>query len=251
MRDIKIYVVTIIASIFLLIPALFGESRVYNVLSGIGCSGIAAAAMAIFLERANGKRELEKAERTKSIYFRRLYDQLIMTMERILWFNERLGDDEFIWDLPDQEYYSLNYMISMSTRYPERSLSYSSAIDELRAIGEKYNIEGIKRLSEHDKNKICRLFQIVAISSASLLDEARIVNENKLLLDIEDYLSIDGNEQILFQISLSIGLMSRQDKNYKAAIECLISATDRLRTVGLYANSIQVGLHGSVSINEL
>ena len=57
MKDFKIYIITIIVSVLLLIPALICENPVLNTFSSIGCSGIAAAIMAIFLEKANTKRE--------------------------------------------------------------------------------------------------------------------------------------------------------------------------------------------------
>ena len=57
--------------------------------------------MAIILEYANNRREQEKLEKAKSLYFKQLYNQLIMMVERILWFNERLDDADFNWDLQD------------------------------------------------------------------------------------------------------------------------------------------------------
>lgn len=227
------------------------DSSLAGVLSGIGCSGIAAAIMAIFLERENSKREREKADKAKALYFNQLYDQLKMLAERILWFHERISDDTFNWDLPDKEYSTLNYMLAMGSKYPSYSLSFDEAIDKLRSIGEKYSLENIKALDEQEVRKINRLFQIVASGASYLLMEANAINGNKLILEIEDYLSIKENKQLMFDISLSIGLMPKTDKNYQAVIESLISATEKLREIGKYTDDICVGLHGSVSISEL
>ena len=53
----KIYIWTIVISLLLLIPACIWNCNIMTILSGIGCSGIAAAIMAIFLDMASLKRE--------------------------------------------------------------------------------------------------------------------------------------------------------------------------------------------------
>ena len=69
----KIYIGSIVVSILLLIPACIWRSTILTVLSGIGCSGIAAAIMAIFLDSAalkkeNPKQELYILENSKTNY---------------------------------------------------------------------------------------------------------------------------------------------------------------------------------------
>ena len=72
MENKKIYIWTIILSLLLLIPAAIWENRILTILSGIGCSGIAAAIMAIFLEMTSLKKESVRKAKTRSIYFRTL-----------------------------------------------------------------------------------------------------------------------------------------------------------------------------------
>lgn len=252
MRDLRIYVITIIISVLFLVPALICECPVFDTLSSIGCSGIAAAVMAIFLERANAKRECERTAMAKSLYFKQLYDQLIMMIERILWLDERLKDDNFNWNLPDQTYSTMSYMVEASRLYKEYSLAYDDAVDKLRSIGEKYNLDNIKRFSEEGVNKVNRLFQIVAAGSMYLLNEAKAVKDNKLLLNAENYLSMEENKDIMFEISLSVGLMAKKNKNYQVAINSLVKVVEKLREIGSYGKGdIRVGLHGSVPISEL
>lgn len=252
MRDLGIYVIAIIISALFLVPSLICKCPVFDTLSGIGCSGIAAAVMAIFLERANAKRERERTAKAKSLYFKQLYDQLIMMIERILWFDERLKDDNFNWNLPDQTYSTMSYMVEASRLYKEYSLAYDDAVDKLRSIGEKYNLDNIKRFSEEGVNKVNRLFQIVAASSSYLLNEANAIKNNKLTLDIIDYMSLDENKGIMFDISLFITLMGKPNKNYQAAVNALISVTERIREIGQYPKGdIRIGLHGSFPMSEL
>lgn len=252
MRDLGIYVIAIIISALFLVPSLICKCPVFDTLSGIGCSGIAAAVMAIFLERANAKRERERTAKAKSLYFKQLYDQLIMMIERILWFDERLKDDNFNWNLQDDVYSTFGYMAGISSRYQKTSLTYDDAINKLKDIGVKYNIDNIKTIAEPDKYKIKRLFQIVAASSSYLLNEANAIKNNKLTLDRIDYMSLDENKGITFDISLFITLMGKPNKNYQAAVNALISVTERIREIGQYPKGdIRIGLHGSFPMSEL
>lgn len=252
MKDIKIYIITIIISTFMIIPSLFLEiTPLINMLSSVGCSGLAAAIMAIFLERANEQRELRKSQAAKSLYFKKIYDQLIITIEKLLWFNDRLSDESFDWELQDSIYSSMNYMVAMNPQYKERKLSYDDAIIELSKMGEQYNLDNIKLLNEKDRHNVNRMFSIVAAGSIYLIMEANAIKDNKLILAVEDYMDIKENEQLMLDISFSIGLMKNNDKNYYVAIDSLIKATNKLREVGLYTNDIKVSLHGSISVEEL
>lgn len=258
MKNLKIYIITILGSMLLFVPSLVCECShsnlqpLYNVFSGIGCSGIAAAIMAIFLDYSNNRREQEKLKKAKSLYFKQIYDQLIMVVERILWFNERLQDADFNWNLQDYDYSSFGYMVGIGSRYPETTLPYDAAINKLKDIGVKYNIDNIKTIAESDKYKITRLFQIVAASSSYLLNEANAIKNNKLTLDIIDYMSLDENKGIMFDISLFITLMGKPDKNYQAAVNALIRVTERIREIGQYPkDDIRIGLRGSFPMSDL
>ena len=62
----KFYIITLIISLLLMMPSCFiSDCGWVNLLSSIGCSGFAAAVMAIFLEKNMEKRK----ERFKETYF--------------------------------------------------------------------------------------------------------------------------------------------------------------------------------------
>lgn len=58
------------------------------------------------------------------------------------------------------------------------------------------------------------------------------------MLELEDYLSIEDNEQIVFIISLAIGTMSKTYKDYKIVIDGLIKLVEKHRKIGNYTNDI-------------
>lgn len=81
----EIYIGTIAVSILLLIPVCIRKSTILTVLSGIGCSGITAAIMAIFFDDASIKKENKRKARVRAIYFKDLKEELKMMLERILY----------------------------------------------------------------------------------------------------------------------------------------------------------------------
>lgn len=259
MKNLKFYFATMVGSVlFIIMPTLLREcsysgiQSLFGVFSGIGCSGFAAALMAIVLDYSNNRREQEKLKKAKSLYFKQIYDQLIMMIERILWFNERLQDTSFDWNLQDSNYSSFDYMVGLGSRYPETSLTYDDAINKLKYIGEKYNLDNVKSLTEQDKHKINRLFKIVSASCSYLLNEANTIKNNDLILDVEDYMSLDENKNIMFDIFLFITLMGKPDKNYQVAVDSLIKVTERIREIGQYPKGdVRIGLHGSFPMSEL
>lgn len=232
-------------------PIFFYQSILTNVFSSIGCSGITAALLAVFLERESKKREMRRMEKTKYLYFSNLNEQLSMLMERILWFEERLVDMCFDWNLDERAYMTMNYMVAMGTKYPDKTLTYNEAVDRLKVIGERYNLENIARLPKDEKSKIQKMFSIISVSTVYLSNELTRIKEDALSLQNEGYLSLDDNKQLLFDLSLSVEIMRKPDKNYETAIKKIIAATDKIREIGGYTNDIRVGLHGSIQFGEL
>lgn len=250
MKNKTLYFITCVVSVAFILPSLLCNNTITNVLSGIGCSGIAAGAMAIFLELAENKRARQRILKERQIYFYEIHSQLMMMIERLLWLNDRLEDD-FNWELDPYEYFSLRYMVFSHDISQEKTISFQEAVEVLTDIGKKYNLENIKRLSNEQRAKVQKMFLIVASSSLYLLKEINAVENNKLLLDIEEFISIEEVKQLRFEISMAVEIMEKTDKNYETAIRCLLSATKKIREIGDYNDSVRVGLHGSIEMAEL
>ena len=61
-------------------------------------------------------------------------------------------------------------------------------------------------------------------------------------MDSTDYISLD--------ISISVGLMRSEDKNYPFIIS-FFNASKTIREIGEYSDNVRVGLHGTIMINEI
>lgn len=234
-----------------MIPSCIWECSVLNMLSGIGCSGIAASIMAIYIDLNTENKEKLRLKKARALYFGGINNQLNMILERIIWFDNRMSESQFNWSLPPQEYSSMKFMVWASSNYKEESISFDEAEKRLKEIGEKYNLEEQKKMTDEELGKVQKMFCIIANSSNYLLNEANTIKENKLTLNISEYLPMDKMDTLLFNISFGIGIMNSPGKNYCAAINSLLTASKTIREVGQYTDNIRIGLHGSVKINEL
>ena len=252
MNYTKIYILICVISLAIMLPTCIHDRSILNTLSGIGCSGLAASIMAIYIDANAKKTEKQKLSKARNLYFKELNEQLNMLMGRIIWFNERLSDKSFNWDLPPQEYSSFKYMLFANSSYPETaSFSFDDAKTKLSEIGEKYNLEAQENMAPEDLSTIQKMFIIIATSASFLLNEAITIKDNKLDLNISEYADIETIDGILFNISFAISIMSIPGKNYSAAINAILSASSTLRSLGQYTDSIKGSLHGSIHINEL
>lgn len=247
----KIYIWTIVISLLLLIPACIWDCNILTILSGIGCSGIAAAIMAIFLDMASLKKENERKAKTRAIYFRELKEQLKMMIERILWFDERLNEN-FDWDKDPAIYSTFQYMLYASQQYPgEETISFEEAEARLSILKDKYSLDQQSKMQSDHLQKVQKMFIILAASGITLLSEANSIKECRLELDAEDYMSLKEIESIYFYISLGVSLMCKANKNYGAAIQSLVSAYKTICKVGNYTDKINIGLHGTIKMTEI
>ena len=247
----KIYIGTIIISILILIPACICENVVFTIFSNIGCSGIAAAIMAIFLDNAAQKKENERKIKARAIYFKELKEQLKMMLERILWFDQRM-DDNFDWNKEPSVYSSLQYMLFTSRQYPsEEKISFQEAESRLAIIKEKYSLDQQANMSKEQLDKVQKMFLILSASGLTLLSEANSIKGSRLELDSEDYLSLKEIEDIHRDICMSCSLMCKPRKNYGVAVWLLVLAYKTICEAGNYTDEISVGLHGTISMGEL
>ena len=247
----KIYIWTIVISLLLLIPACIWNCNIMTILSGIGCSGIAAAIMSIFLDMASLKRENERKAKTRVIYFRELKEQLKMMIERILWFDERLNEN-FDWDKDPAIYSTLQYMLYAGQQYPgEETISFEEAEARLNILKDKYSLDQQSKMQSDHLQKVQKMFMILAASGITLLSEANSIKECRVELDAEDYISLKEIESMCFQISLGVSLMCKANKNYGAAIQAIVSAYKTICKAGNYTDKINIGLHGTIKMTEI
>lgn len=252
MNNKKIYIITGIVSIILIIPNCFYDKQIFSLLEGIGCSGIAASLIAFFIESNLEKKEKEKRCSIASLYLKELNSQLIMMLGRVIWFDKRMDDNEFNWELDPEVYSSLKYMLYANRQYTdEDSISWDNAIEALDVIGEKYSLEAQKKMTFEEKRKTQNMFLIIAASSKPLINLTNELKSKRIELDSLGILTIEEADSLIFNIVTGIGLMNNPGKNYLVAIKALVSAAKKVREVGGYNDEVCSGLQGTIHISEL
>lgn len=251
--NMKMYVITIIVSIILMIPyGLDNSCGWFNLLSGIGCSGVAAALMSIFLDRINEKREQERKDRFINGYFYPLYNELSLFLGRLLWIDEHINDDEIICDLPLEYYYSKHFMIKYNPKSQScKRLDFQEAEAQIQSLEDKYSTLNMKDMPLEELDRIRRLFLILHSGSLNLVSEVEKLKNNAILLDSEGYFSLDEINQLCFNISLGIGLLDKERPNYEVAISSIFQAYTSIRTLVKLYDSLKVTWSFSTSIVQL
>ena len=205
--------------------------------------------MAFFLESASIKKEKKRKIKARTIYFRKIEDQLKMMIERILWFDERLNDD-FDWTKDIEVYLSLKYMIYASKQYPNKTISFEEVETRLNTLKDKFSFEQQSKMQPEKLQKVKKMFLILYMSGQELLSEANSIMAFRIELDTEDYMSLAEIENMYFQIYFGIS-MCRPNKNYSSAISSFESAYKIVRKTGNYTDKFNVGLHGTIKMNEI
>lgn len=252
MENKKLYRITAGLSVLLMLPELAWDCDFVTMLSSIGCSGIAASIMAIYIEINNSKREKKKLEQARKLYLRKINDQLSMLFGRILWFDERMSDDDFDWRLHPTEYCSLQFMAAASMEYPNKEkIPFEEAKTRLESIGQKYDLARQAKMSQEERIKVQKMFAIISWSSINLINAAKEIGENKLALDINEYLSLQEIDSLISNINNGISFISQSGKNYSTSVKMLLQAAEIIRKAGNFTDEISLELQGNILPSEL
>lgn len=247
----KIYIWTTVISICFIVPGCFASCPVLNVLSSIGCSGVAAAIMAIFIEKCTKEKQEAIKKKAQKAYFQELREELKMMFERIVWFDERMNDTQFDWEKNPAEYSSLNYMVWASKNYFEYSMSYEDIKNKLMKIADKYCLSRLEKMTPEERTKVCKMFNILGVSGAGMIKQIKTINDNKLLLDIVNYMPLDKSKNLSFEVVMAVSLMMSQGKNYGAFVAQLVSAYEEMSDFCEVDRSFRIGVHGDIFWDEL
>ena len=246
----NIYFIGLAISVLLIILSIYCCPFCAAILSGVGCSGVAATVMAYFLERASAKRKADRLKNARYVYFQSLNNQISMLIGRTLWFYYRLVDETFNWSLQDDKYFTVSYQLEARRRYQDIHSSFDVAINLLCSIKGEFNSDATVARSECWQNNVQRMFSILHYSCYFLLCEANVIMHDRFQLEIQEYLDIKDTEQLMQNISYTVNLMAQDNANYEAIFDSLILAATKVRSIGNYNNEITVGLHSSMTIPD-
>lgn len=203
------YIISLVASFLMVIVSLFpgGYEAAGTFLLSVGCSGIAASIMAIFLERISNKKDRERKAFLRYIIFGDINNQLRMLFERIMWFDRALPKLDLSKDI--QYYMSLDFVAEACLLDIYECLTFSDAEKSIYEVMEKYKAD------KWDDEKINlelvnRMFQIIGEASKCLSNEIEKIENNRLEIIQDDIMNVRELDELIrciedFTQAISLG----------------------------------------------
>ncbi len=230
----------------------YGVAWGENILDGMGCSCISATVIAFFLDKQQKRRDLKKKSVFLNIYLRDFYDGLSMMAQRMIWFYERLEDESFDWSFNPEEYGTLRYMLSVSNQYPSYGLDMDELSEKMIACSNGLALEKVETLTDEQLAVLSKMLKIIVVNSADVAKCSKKIEDDKVMLDRENYVSVKQAEDLLSKISLAFTILrAHGKKNYGLAYKMIVQALQSIRELGSYTNNFQVCLQGRISPEEL
>lgn len=226
-----VYIATIIISTFLILLSYRTDCLIDNTINSIGCSGIAAAIMAIFLEKEAKHKEQKEKKKARRLYFSELYNELKLLIERIIWLDDRMNDIKFRWDLTDSFYYSQEYMLSDFNKHRGYDLNQTEMKKRLAEIKTKYNLESQQEMSSLEEYKMYKMLSIICFGKIYLINQIEIIENNKVILNEEGYLSLQDIDKLRNNLHMAFYIMSLKNKNYGIAVSLILEAYEIMNEI--------------------
>lgn len=240
MKNRWIYVGTVLTSIGLILFSFipYGWKVWENILVSIGCSGIAAAIMAIFLELNDEKKVKNRREQLRQTFLAGLDDELRHLFERVLWFDNILDKIDLSKEI---EYYlSINFISEAHSAGYYRQTSLDECESEIKQICKKYELEALRGRDSETRSKIQKMFFIIGSASMSIITELDIIKRNQMFLITNDIFSIEELNEIYVCTENHVELLRTPDTNYGGALEFLLSAYKKTHEMGHFNQNIMI-----------
>lgn len=211
-------------------------------LSAIGDSGICAIIIAFIID---GWQKREKDKKHNSIlapYAR----ELVCVLERIVWLDRHLEDDDFDWSMKPIEYWRLDFTLKLGDKVFSEPINGSYASKFLKEVISKYNYNSIQRMPRKVRNRVDKLFKIVAAGSPKLVTLRNELIHNRLMLCNDGILSISKCNYIQEEIDLIYkGMLNEEGtvKNYGAIVNSIISTLAALGDNSITKHGITPSLY--------
>lgn len=247
----RVYIITIIISLVLIFLAFIYPACSRLVVSaGIGCSGLAAAIMAVFIDYINEKKRKEKIKAGRSKYLSEIYSDLRRLVGQFLWMSEHLEDDWFAWDsLSGKQFFTpVQHCIVPEEKrdlIADKSITIEEAKEELKAFSNgKFEWGNIDSLDSNIKNRLLKMYSALYEGNQDLIQETIQLDKNKLYLDSEEYLMLEETSYLhrgLSEVISSINPNSKYPMELCPSV--LAELLDKLVKITEKEEKIIVGRH--------
>lgn len=187
-----------------------------------------------------------KKESDSAVYFRTLNSQFSTLIQRMLWFEERIINNDYeVFKWPPVFYSSLNFILTYSSKYEKDTISFEEAEQRILNMKDKYAYNNFSKLSKVECEKAIKMFQALNYyKDVFILSEINKIEKDKLLLNTEKIISLEENKKLVEDYGI-IGLILNNPKgNYGLAIELIFSIAKKLRELTGYNEDISIDISG-------
>lgn len=242
-RNSYLYLIFSLISIVVIIFFSYDKYPVSDIFINIFCSILAASILAAFIEEMNIKQKTIEKNKFKKIYFNAINDDFSRIMGQILWFEEHKDDDFIDWNQNIEYFLDYNFKINAIQRTEPYNISFEEATKRLEEISEKYKFDKIQIMSDDEKLKVSKMFNIISHDCINLFFKFMQIENNKIDLDVGNYIKLEDLEEVLNNMKRCCYIMSNKEKAYGVGIILLISSANKIREVGNYNNNINIGMN--------
>lgn len=120
------------------------------------------------------------------------------------------------------------------------------------ACADSLSLEKVETLTDEKLKVLHKMLEIIVVNSIDVLKCCEKIEDDKIMLDRENYVSIKQAEDILKKIKMAYAILcAGGKKNYGIAYKLILGALQSVRELGSFTNNFQVCLQGRINPKEL
>lgn len=234
---------SIISLVIIYFISYYNHYPLSDICISIFCSILAASLLAVFIEEMNTRQETIEKNMFKKIYFEDIDSDFSRIIGHLLWFEEHKDDDFINWEEDITWFIDFKFNIFASEFTETYTISFEEAAKRLKDMSEKYTLDEIQIMSDDEKFKVSKMFNILSYECINVLVKLNKIEDNKIELDVGEYMKIEDLNELLNNMKQCYYIMSNNEKAYGVGIKLLISSANKIREVGNYNNNINIGMN--------
>lgn len=229
-----IYIISIVVSLIFIIVSYipYGIKGAEVILQGMGCSGIAAGIMAIFIDNTQQKQNKKRILELREKFLWRLNVQLKLLFERIIWFDHVILEHDL--DKEIAYYLSLDFLSEAVKWNYYKSDKIESVEAEINKIINKYDKEKWKDSEAITYDKVEKMFNIIGFASAELQAEVDNLLNNEMYLIVNGIMTSKEIRELYACLRNHVQFLQVKGTNYSTAVLFLLQAYKLVKSMGNY-----------------
>lgn len=229
-----IYIISIVVSLIFIIVSYipYGIKGAEVILQGMGCSGIAAGIMAIFIDDIQQKQNKKRISELREKFLWRLNVQLKLLFKRIIWFDHVILEHDL--DKEIGYYLSLDFLSEAFKWNYYKSDKIENVEDEINEIINKYNKEKWEDSEAITYDKVEKMFNIIGFASAELQSEVDNLLNNEMYLIVNGIMTTKEIKELYGCLRNHVQFLQVKGTNYSTSLLFLLQAYKFVRSMGNY-----------------